>query len=159
MEIIVYKSRNLCYDDDIKTKQRNTTMNALRPILRKTEILSFGYGFEAIYHIFVGATEFVVSEKFDDIDLHCERWRKRMANGYLYECILKPEYESLKEAFEHLDQPFAYGTRRKEEYLLELDLDPSEYYTSEQYAKAEARYVKLVEKARKNHKSLNSIYI
>lgn len=143
----------------VDNKQRNTTMNALRPILRKTEILSFGYGFEAIYHIFVGATEFVVSEKFDDIDLHCERWRKRMANGYLYECILKPEYESLEKAFEHLDRPYAYGTRRREDYLLALDLDPSEYYTSEQYAKAEARYAKLVEKARKSHKSLNSIYL
>lgn len=134
-------------------------MDALRPILRKTDITSLGYTFEATYHIFVGATEFEMSERFEDIDLHCERWKKRMANDYLHECILKPEYNSLEEAFEHLGRPFAYGTRRKEEYLLALDLDPSEHYTSEQYAKAEARYVKLVEKARKSHKSLNSIYI
>lgn len=143
----------------LTTNKENTTMNALRPILRKTDICSLGYGFEATYHIFVGAREFELSEKFDDIDLHCERWRKRMANGYLYECILKPEYESLEEAFEQLARPYAYGTRTREDYLLELDLDPSEHYTSEQYAKAEARYAKLVEKARKNHKSLNSIYI
>lgn len=134
-------------------------MNALRPILRKTDIRSLGYSFEATYHVFVGAKEFELVEKFDDIDLHCERWRKRMANGYLCECILKPEYESLEEAFEHLASPCAYGTSRKEEYLLELDLDPSEHYTCEQCAEAEARYVKLVEKARKNHKSLNNIYL
>lgn len=134
-------------------------MDALRPILRKTEITPLGYSFEATYHIFVGATEFELSKRFDDIDLHCERWRKKMANGYLYECILKPEYDSLEEAFEHLARPCAYGTRTKEDYLLELDLDPSEHYTSEQYAKAEARYAKLVEKARKSHKSLSRIYI
>ena len=134
-------------------------MNALRPILRKTDIRSLGYSFEATYHVFVGAREFELVEKFDDIDLHCERWRKRMANGYLYECILKPEYESLEEAFEQLARPYAYGTRTREDYLLELDLDPSKHYTGEQCAEAEARYVKLIEKARKNHKSLNSIYL
>lgn len=133
-------------------------MNVLRPILRKTEITPLGYSFEATYHIFVGATEFEMSERFEDIDLHCERWRRRLANEYLYECILKPEYKSLKEAFEELEGPYIYGTHQ-EEYLLELDLDPSEHYTGEQYAEAEARYVKLVEKARKSHKSLNSIYI
>lgn len=144
----------------LTTNKENTTMNALRPILRKTDIRSLGYGFEATYHVFVGAREFELVEKFDDIDLHCERWRKRMANGYLYECILKPEYESLEEAFEHLYHPITvWGTSRKEDYLLELDLDPSEHYTDEQCAEAEARYVKLVEKARKNHKSLNSIYL
>lgn len=143
----------------LTTNKENTTMNALRPILRKTDICSLGYGFEATYHIFVGAKEFELTEKFSDIDLHCERWRKRMANGYLYECILKPEYETMLEAFEFLSKPTIYGTSRKEDYLLELDLDPSEHYTDEQCAEAEARYVKLVEKARKNHKSLNSIYI
>lgn len=134
-------------------------MNTLRPILRKTEITSLGYGFEATYHVFVGAKEFELTAKFSDIDLHCERWRKRLANSYLYEELLRPDYDSLLEAFEFLSKPTIYGMHRKEEYLLELDLDPSEHYTSEQYAKAEARYVKLVEKARKSHKSLNSIYI
>lgn len=132
--------------------------HTLRPILRKTDICSLGYGFEATYHVFVGAKEFELTEKFSDIDLHCERWRKRMANDYLYEELLKPEYETMLEAFEFLSKPTIYGMNRKEEYLLELDLDPSEYYTDEQYAEAEARYVKLVEKARKNHKSLNEIY-
>lgn len=134
-------------------------MNTLRPILRKTDITSLGYGFEATYHVFVGAKEFELTEKFSDIDLHCERWRKRLANSYLYEELLRPDYDSLLEAFEFLSKPTIYGMHRKEEYLLELDLDPSKYYTDEQYAEAEARYVKLVEKARKSHKSLNSIYI
>lgn len=134
-------------------------MDALRPILRKTEIKSLGPEFEATYHVFVGAKEFVLTAKFSDIDLHCERWRKRIANNYLYEEMLKPEYDSLLEAFEFLSKPTIYGMHRKEDYLLELDLDPSEYYTDEQYARAEARYVKAVEKARKSHKSLNSIYI
>ena len=132
--------------------------HTLRPILRKTDIRPLGYSFEATYHVFVGAIEFELSERFEDIDLHCERWRKRMANGYLYEELLKPEYESLEEAFDCLSRPSIYGTSRKEEYLIALDLDPSEYYTDEQYAEAEARYVKLIEKARKNHKSLNDIY-
>ena len=134
-------------------------MNTLRPILRKTDITSLGYGFEATYHVFVGAKEFELTAKFSDIDLHCERWRKRLANNYLYEEMLKPEYDSLLEAFEFLSKPTIYGMHRKEDYLLELDLDPSEYYTDEQYAKAEARYVQLVEKARKSHKSLSSIYV
>lgn len=134
-------------------------MNTLRPILRKTDITSLGYGFEATYHVFVGAKEFELTAKFSDIDLHCERWRKRIANNYLYEEMLKPEYDSLLEAFEFLSKPTIYGMHRKEDYLLELSLDPSEYYTDEQYAEAEARYVQLVEKARKSHKSLNSIYI
>lgn len=134
-------------------------MDALRPILRKTEITSFGYGFEATYYVFVGAREFKLTAKFSDIDLHCERWRKRLANNYLYEELLRPEYDSMLEAFEFLSKPTVYGTSRKEEYLLELGLDTSQYYTDGQYAKAEERYVKAVEKARKNHKPLNSIYV
>ena len=132
--------------------------HTLRPILRKTDIRPLGYSFEATYHVFVGAKEFELVEQFSDIDLHCERWRKRIANTYLYEELLKPEYESMLEAFEFLSKPTIYGMNRKEEYLLEIGLDPSEYYTDEEYAKAEARYVKLVEKARKNHKPLNGIY-
>ena len=134
-------------------------MDALRPILRKTEILPLGYGFEATYHIFVGAREFKLTAKFDDIDLHCERWRRMIANNYLHEEMLKPSYKTLLEVFEFLSKPTVYGMHRKEDYLLELGLDPSEYYTDKQYAEAEARYVKDIEKARKNHKSLDSIYL
>ena len=133
-------------------------MDALRPILRKTEITSLGYGFEATYHIFVGAREFKLTAKFDDFYVGNERWRRQYANAYLYAELLRPDYDSMLEAFEYLGKPTAYGTSRKEEYLLELGLDPSQHYTDEQYAKAEERYVKAIEKARKNHKSLRSIY-
>lgn len=94
-------------------------MNTLRPILRKTDITSLGYGFEATYHVFVGAKEFELTAKFSDIDLHCERWRKRLANSYLYEELLRPDYDSLLEAFEFLSKPTIYGMHRKEDYLLE----------------------------------------
>lgn len=133
-------------------------MDALRPILRKTEIKSFGYGFEAIYHVFVGAREFKLSAKFDDFYVGDERWRRQYANAYLYVELVRPDYDSMLEAFEDLSNPTAYETSRKEAYLLELSLDPSQYYTDEQCAKAEEQYVKAVEKARKNHKALSSIY-
>ena len=57
-----------------------------KPYLKKTEIINNGYSFVALHHIMFDGIYFpIVSPVLDDIDLHCEAWRKREANSFLYE--------------------------------------------------------------------------
>lgn len=57
-----------------------------KPYLKKTGIISNGYSFVAVHHIMFDGEYFpIVSPIFSDIDLHCEAWRKREANSFLYE--------------------------------------------------------------------------
>lgn len=57
-----------------------------RPYLKKTEIIDNGYSFVAVHHIMFDGIYFpIVSPILSDIDRHCEAWRKREANSFLYE--------------------------------------------------------------------------
>ena len=57
-----------------------------KPYLKKTEIITNGYSFVALHHIMFDGEYFpIFSPIFSDIDLHCEAWRKREANSFLYE--------------------------------------------------------------------------
>ena len=56
-----------------------------KPYLKKTEIIG-GYSFVAVHHVMFDGEYFpIFSPVFSDIDLHCETWRKREANSFLYE--------------------------------------------------------------------------
>lgn len=59
-----------------------------KPYLKKTGIIDNGYSFVAVHHVMFDGVYFpIVSPIFGDIDLHCEAWRKREANSFLYESI------------------------------------------------------------------------
>ena len=55
------------------------------PTLRKTVIITNGYSYFAIYCVYFDGELFPMAMMFDDIDLHSERWRRRLANMYFYE--------------------------------------------------------------------------
>lgn len=57
------------------------------PKLRKTELIDFGYGFIAVYHVYFDGELFPMADMFDDIDCHSERWRKRLANWWFSENV------------------------------------------------------------------------
>lgn len=89
-----------------------------KPYLKKTGIISNGYSFVAVHHIMFDGVYFpIVSPIFSDIDIHCEAWRKREANRFLYESF------DFGEATKH--EMFERYREWKDEYFMHYygDLD------------------------------------